>query len=247
MPHHPRSSHLFSNTQTRWNFQPPKLPHIIAVGRVVELLPQQFQLPQTEEESKPLGAGGTCETSVDWIVQKEPRIHRNILTCWRWGGGFSPKNLGKKTGICVFPLMKLYSSRHHFTWLLSIYLPSQQKWIGDIRHDVNPEENQPPKLSNFKDVSVKSMKIVLFFLYPKKWFSGGKKSEHVVALIPRSTFTNLEQTNWVQKTMEKSGHPTPHGNVLPPEIRAFLKGFPLIRPAIKPFKIWGGVSGGLVD
>ena len=153
-------------------------------------------------------AGGTCETSVDWIVQKEPRIHRNILTCWRWGGGFSPKNLGKKTGICVFPLMKLYSSRHHFTWLLSIYLPNKN---GSVTSDmmstqkkINHQNSQISKMFQWK-----AWKIVLFFLYPKKWFSGGKKSEHVVALIPRSTFTNLEQTNWVQKTMEKSGHPTP--------------------------------------
>ena len=140
-------------------------------------------------------------------------------------GAFHQRIREKNGNLCVSPHETLLISTSFH--LITIYLPSQQKWIGDIRHDVNPEENQPPKLSNFKDVSVKSMKIVLFFLYPKKWFSGGKKSEHVVALIPRSTFTNLEQTNWVQKTMEKSGHPTPPRWRTPPRNKGLFKGVSL--------------------
>lgn len=169
MPHHPRSSHLFSNTPKQGaNVSPPKLPHIIAIGRVVELLPQQFQLPWCGRNVWKRRVGLT------WF-KKEPRIHRIFLDMFfavRWG--LFTKELGKKTGICVFPLMKLYSSRHHFTWLLSIYLPNKN---GSVTSDmmstqkkINHQNSQISKMFQWK-----AWKSFYFFYTQKNGSLGEKK------------------------------------------------------------------------
>ena len=108
MPHHPRSSHFFFQHPKKGATFHPLSCHtsLPLVASLSCFLNSSNCLERKKNPSHVVVRGGPLvkRRVVLKSFKKEPRIHRNILTCWRfWWGDFHQRTWGKKTGIFVFP------------------------------------------------------------------------------------------------------------------------------------------------
>ena len=211
MPHHPRSSHLFSNTPKKGaNVSPLSCHTSLPLVASLSCFLNSSNCLRRQEKSKPLGARGPNVWNVrglTWFKKSQGFIGICLdMLAVRWGL-FTKELRKKKREFVCFPS---WNSTH-----LDIISPDYYLFTFPTKMDrwhptwCQPRRKSTTKTLKFQRCFSEKHENRFIFSIPKKMVLWGKKSEHVVALIPRSTFTNLEQTNWVQKTMEKSGHPTP--------------------------------------